>query len=197
MRKKNKLIQGFGINDSDTPIVFYDSEGNKHTEKAYSVWANLLKRCYNSSYLLTYPTYVGCSVHPHWKYYKNFKSWFDENYVPDYHLDKDFLVDRNKVYGPDTCIFIPNWLNSFILDSRKVRGDYPVGVSFSKQKRKFSSQISINGKATFLGWYGTPKEAHEVWLDRKLKLAADKKEMMDGIDERLYPRVMEIIKRIE
>lgn len=194
---KRGIVYGVGINDSDSSVVYYDSDGRKRNEKAYEVWVSILKRCYSQKYRQKFPTYDGCTIHDSWKYYKNFKSWFEENYINNYHLDKDFLIEGNKVYGPTTCIFIPDWLNVFITGHGRARGEWPVGVYYKKSTGGFVSQISKNGKMIHLGVHETPEKAYEVWLTYKLKLAADKKEEMDRIDERLYPRAVEIIKRMK
>lgn len=43
-------------------------------------------------------------------------------------LDKDFLVEGNKVYSPSTCVFLPSKLNTFIITRGNARGQYPLGV---------------------------------------------------------------------
>lgn len=61
------------------------------------------------------PKYQGVSVA--WENKSDFYQWFNENWDPshpEYQLDKDILVPGNKVYGPDTCCFVPQWLNILI-----------------------------------------------------------------------------------
>lgn len=43
------------------------------------------------------------------------------------------------------------------------------GVSFYKYTNKYVSQIGKNGKMIRLGYYGTPEEAHKVYLEAKEK----------------------------
>ena len=55
------------------------------------------------------PTYKNCSVCEEWHNFQNFAKWFYDNYPNDdlkYELDKDIKVEGNKVYSPDTCLFV-------------------------------------------------------------------------------------------
>lgn len=117
-------IFGVGINDVATPM-----KKNKKILTHYSVWRGMLGRCYDSKWHARFPTYVGCTVDPCWHRLSVFKAWYDEHYRPGFDLDKDILVPGNKVYGPDTCVFVPQRLNKLLTDHRGARGDLPLGVS--------------------------------------------------------------------
>ena len=49
----------------------------------------------------------------------------------------------NKIYSPDTCIFVPNRINCAFTKSNASRGKYPIGVSFDKKSNKFRAYIDI------------------------------------------------------
>lgn len=86
----------------------------KHSEH-YTRWKAMLQRCYNERFLESNPHYKGCTVCPEWHNYQNFAKWFDENYPQDgkdYDLDKDIKVAGNRVYSPDTCLFVTPIENS-------------------------------------------------------------------------------------
>ena len=55
--------------------------------------------------------------------YSNFRIWFDEHYVPyknnQIDLDKDLLVQGNKVYSPETCVFLLHYQNTMFERSAK------------------------------------------------------------------------------
>ena len=77
--------------------------------------------------------YLDCSIHDDWYLYSNFKNWVLAHDVwRDLALDKDLLVVGNKMYGPDTCCLIPQWLNKFIIESRGVGGKL-TGAFFVKR----------------------------------------------------------------
>lgn len=120
MRMKNKLVCGVGVNDS------YDIV-NKNN--AYGRWCNMIHRCYSEKVKMRVPTYIGCTVCDEWKYFSNFKKWFDVNHKEGFQLDKDILVQGNKIYSPDTCVFIPQYLNLLLIDRGLARGDLPLGIS--------------------------------------------------------------------
>jgi len=87
-------------------------------------------------------------------------------------LDKDLLVKGNKVYGPDTCCFLEKKVNIFLTDSKKARGEWPIGVTYNKPTKKFLAHCSDGNKNQIhLGLFECPQEAHKAWLDFKLKLA--------------------------
>lgn len=158
-RKKSKLVRGVGINDADTntqcPI--------------YRLWYGMLTRCYCKISLVKYPNYVGCTVAPEWLRFSNFKSWVETQDRVGKHLDKDLLVFGNKIYGPDTCVFISQTLNGFLSGSTARRGPWPLGVSQAKDTGKFVASCSNPATWTteYLGCYKTPEEAHDVWLAKK------------------------------
>jgi hypothetical protein len=84
----------------------YVSRKNTIKELNYSVWLDMLKRCYDEKYLKKQPTYEGCTVVPEWHNFQNFAKWFEENYIEGMYLDKDIIKEGNKIYGPETCKFV-------------------------------------------------------------------------------------------
>lgn len=74
--------------------------------KAYLVWRSMIYRCYSECSLKTHPSYSGCSVDDRWHDFSNFLQWFNDNYIDGYELDKDIKVKGNKVYSPETCMFV-------------------------------------------------------------------------------------------
>lgn len=95
-------VQGIGFLGEGS----YKSKSGNTMSKVYQVWHDMLRRCYSSEYQEKQPTYIGCSVCPEWLNFQTFGKWFDDNYIPGYHLDKDIKVPGNKVYSPETCLFV-------------------------------------------------------------------------------------------
>lgn len=81
--------------------------------KSYRYWVAMHNRCKNGRDEVQ-PQYSGVTVCEEWKLFSNFDAWFDNNYIEGYQLDKDLLVHGNKLYSPDTCVFIPGELNRAI-----------------------------------------------------------------------------------
>lgn len=119
---RNKLVLGVGVND----VI-----SSTRKTLAYKTWTSILCRCYSNVTRIRFPTYIECTMCDEWKSLNAFKQWFDENYIEGFHLDKDILVEGNKVYSPDTCRFVPQYLNKLLTDRRIWRGDLPLGVSLT------------------------------------------------------------------
>ena len=84
-----------GIYDENTN-GHYDGNDNC-SSKAFCFWTGMLERCYSQKLKQKHPTYIGCTCCSEWKYYSNFKKWFNENYYEfenckyEMNLDKDIL----------------------------------------------------------------------------------------------------------
>jgi len=91
----------------------YKTTCNGIKPKMYRTWHNMLLRCYSDQYLSKNKTYIGCSVCDSWLNYQNFAEWYIKNNPRDkYHLDKDIIIDGNKIYSPSTCKFVSAQLNA-------------------------------------------------------------------------------------
>ena len=88
-------------------------------------------------------------------------------------LDKDILIQNNKVYGPETCLFVTNAINNLLIDKGASRGEWPIGVCFDKRGGKYVAQCSAEGKNKNLGYYNTPKEASDAYKLFKYELIAE------------------------
>lgn len=77
--KKNRIIQGLGINDADYAVSRNELVGGKLKQvwvcPYYSVWKSIFQRCYSPNAHEKYPTYVGCTVDESWKLFSNFREW--------------------------------------------------------------------------------------------------------------------------
>lgn len=170
-------LYGVGINDVDYSIgtsTWVDGKKKCVTTcPFYKVWQQMLRRCYDKKYSEQYPNYIGCSVVEEWFSLSTFKAWMEQQDWGGKHLDKDLLVMDNKVYGPETCLFLNANVNTFITEKRASLGGYPVGAHYNKSKKKFQAQCNDAsiGKSRHLGYFTDPQEAHEAWLAFKLMQA--------------------------
>ena len=167
-RPLNKIVEGIGINDSPFVVQPIISEKQiKHP--AYSVWRDMLVRCYSNRLKEKSPSYIGVTCCEEWLLFTNFAKWFKNNYIEGYQLDKDILVKGNKTYSPNTCIFVPQKINSFLTLRGNDRGNFPLGVDL--HNGKFQAAIKISGKRIYLGTFNTKEEAHRTWQKAKLEQA--------------------------
>lgn len=186
-------VHGAGINDSNY-ITQPRIGGKQFTCPAYNLWQGILSRAYSDKSHKKHPTYIGVTVCDEWLSFSAFRAWWIKNYVEDCEIDKD-IIGSGKVYSPDGCLFVPAWLNTFILDARASRGEWPIGVYFDSESGKFMAQCRnpITRKNKKLGRFKDPLEAHEAWRARKIEMAGDLKCKMDDIDIHIYPRIVDII----
>lgn len=83
----------------------YKPTMNRIATKAYTVWRDMIRRCYSEKSLKKCPTYNNVSVCDEWHNFQNFAEWFSVNYIQGHELDKDIKIGGNKVYSPESCIF--------------------------------------------------------------------------------------------
>ena len=179
--KAKKLVYGVGINDADYAITEWKTIEVNGVRKRklvwvcpyYRVWHNMLKRCYSTKYQEKNPTYKGCSVSEEWLRFSNFRAWMECQDWDGMQLDKDLLLEGNKVYSKETCVFVTKVVNNFTIDRSNDRGEWLIGVNWHKGAGKFVSQCCnpITKKQEHLGYFMWEKEAHQAWLERKLELA--------------------------
>ena len=158
--RRRKLVLGFGINDSEFPII----HGGKK-ELSYKTWTSMIRRCYSEKYHKYKPTYMDCSVCEEWRYYSNFEKWFKENYHEGFVLDKDILIQGNRIYSPETCCFVPPYINGLLATNNKKRGKLKIGVYF--HQGKYVAQCGINRVQRCIGAFDTEDEAHEAYKNAK------------------------------
>ena len=182
-----KLVYGVGINDGKYPATL-----NGINTKEYSLWNNMLKRCYSVKYHETRPTYVGCNVSDNFNQYSYFHEWC-QNQIGfegcDFSLDKDLIYKGNKEYNENNCVFIPIEINSVLIKRQSDRGLLPIGVT--KNGKNYKAQCSYNGKRKSLGTFTTPElafNAYKTFKEAHIKELAEK--YKDTIDSRAYQALL-------
>lgn len=179
---KPKLVYGVGINNADYVVQKKEMIGHingKPKQKLvwicpmYKTWKEMIRRCYSVKFQERYPTYRGCTVSGDWLIFSKFRAWMEGQDWENKQLDKDLLLEGNKVYSPETCVFVTQTVNKFITDRRAARGKYPIGVRWHKGTNKFESNCRnpFTKKLEHLGLFTCEQEAHEAWRKRKLELA--------------------------
>lgn len=154
------MIYGIGVNDLSTPVSYMESGKQKYIPE-YTLWRNMLNRCYGKDYNSKFNAYGGVTVCEEWKRFSNFKKFYDQQHFEGSDLDKDLTILGNKIYSPETCAFIPVKLNR-ALAWNSVE-DNLAGVTWDKKREVFSSRVYLNGKRKFLGYYESAKKAHKAW----------------------------------
>ena len=170
--KKSRLIFGAGINDADY-VTEYRVDGKWGICPYYLTWRNMLRRCYSEKFQKHQPTYKGCSVCPEWLYFMTFRKWMSSQDWQGKELDKDLLVEGNKVYSGDNCVFVDKITNTFTNSNGRARGNYLLGVCFYKPSGKFVARCCnpFSKKLEHLGYFTCQHQAHITWKKRKHELA--------------------------
>jgi hypothetical protein len=157
-------VRSVGINDAPY-YTSYLVNGKSYTCPYFIRWRTMLDRCYSKTWLKKHPTYLGCSVDPRWHHFTHFRAWMEKQQWQDRQLDKDILVPGNKVYSPETCIFISPTLNSFF-NIQQGSNTLPTGIY--ERNGKFEVGISYgNSKRKWVGAYNSVPEAVDAYLAAK------------------------------
>lgn len=182
---RNNLVKGVGKNDSPF-CTGAEFNGKVINHRAYDIWCGMLQRTTCPSFQKAHQHYKGCSVCEEWLTFTNFFSWWKKNHVDGWELDKDFTVIGNKVYSPETCIFIPSQLNSFINAKVKHSSELPVGAMYVPSLSKFKSVINFMRQYHYLWLFETAEDAHLAWITKKITFAYEFKETCNLISPRLF-----------
>lgn len=181
--KNRSRVFGVGLNDLPYAVTEYKIVEGKSVQvwmcPYYSCWKHMLNRCVNTK------NKKFCNknnlVVDSWLYASKFKAWMETQDWEGKYLDKDILVKDNRIYGPNTCAFIPNYLNSLLNGREASRGEFPLGVN--KRFNKYHAQISIDSKRISLGYFDDHYEAHLAWKLAKIqaiKFAIIRYKLEDG-----------------
>lgn len=184
-----RLVCGIGFNNREYPTK----------NCVYNVWRAMIYRCTQNCWEM-FPTYTGVTCTDSFKSYSYFYEWYhkQQNHnTIDYCgnkwcLDKDLLVKGNKIYSEDTCIFIPERINTLLTTCKASRGEMPVGVCFNKQRGNYKTQCNIGkGVSKHLGLFATKEEAFLVYKTFKEALIKEvANEYRGQLAERAYEALM-------
>ena len=198
MRNSNKLVRGIGIKGDK-----YSSWDGKEILKEYSLWNDMLFRCTEKCWAKR-QTYLGVTCSDSFKSYTFFYEWCQEQIGftnkdekgRHWQLDKDVLFKNSKIYSEDTCVFVPARINSLLIKVAARRGEWPIGVYWSKKgSGSFNSYCSdSHSKVRHLGCFNTPQEAFLAYKTFKEALI---KQVANEYKEQLDPRVYEALMNYE
>ena len=157
---------------------------NGAVRREYKIWSEMLRRCYSEKLQIKQPAYIGCTVCDEWHNYQNFADWYDKNYYDigegRMHLDKDIIHKGNRVYSPDSCLFVPQRINMIFMHKGK-ESDLPTGIS------ETATGYMASYNTRYLGTYKILDEALKYYMIEKrihIKNVAD--EYKDKIPTKLY-----------
>jgi len=181
-------VYGVGINDVP---------GSRFTPYC-KMWYSMFRRSYDPKWHARKPTYKECTVDPRWHHLSDFKRWYEQQGdVTGKQLDKDIISPDNKVYGPDTCLFVTGQLNNFFLKRQNGRGECLVGVSYHDNRtHHFRSRVNDGGKNINLGYFSTELEAYQAFIQVKKKLLLERF-ILPETDQRLKQALYNVYNNME
>lgn len=132
-----KLLFGVAINDADYTVRVKQTVGyvdGKQKQKTvwmcpfYAAWSDMLSRCYSEGLKSEFPTYRDASVCEQWLRLSTFTSWMQSQEWKGMQLDKDLLFPGNKLYSPETCVFVSRQVNMFMTEQQSTKSKLPIGA---------------------------------------------------------------------
>lgn len=185
----------------------YSVSKNRKSTRVYQTWHDMLKRCYCEKEHKKHLTYKDCNTSEKWLNFQNFGEWDEKSFYTvegqQMCLDKDILVKGNKIYSPETCIYVPQDINKLFIKSDKKRGESVIGTSYHKRDKVYQANCNLinpetgKSKNEYLGYYNTEVEAFKVYKyykERNIKEVADyyKGKIPDKLYNAMYNYEVEI-----
>jgi hypothetical protein len=145
--------------------------------RSTTLWRTLSNKCDDNGNVQNIRQRCYAGVSNAFESYQEFTDWCQDQYGymrqelngRFWSLDKDVLVPGNRIYGPDTCLFVPFKVNNtFITPMTREKYTYPMGV-YKDKERKLSGSFYAgirntgNKNPTVLGKFDTEMEAHRAW----------------------------------
>lgn len=94
--------------------AWISSSKNPH----FHTWASLRTRTLDTNFKQRHKSYIDCSLCEEWMCMQNFCDWAESTKPKDtsvkWELDKDLLIEGNKLYSPETCCWLPKEINLFL-----------------------------------------------------------------------------------
>jgi hypothetical protein len=184
---KKGLLFGVGVNDADYAVKEGARGAAKVYCKFYSVWSDMLMRCYSKGYQEKNKSYVGTSVCDDWLVFSKFKSWMEKQDWEGKELDKDLILFGNKIYSPERCVFVGKDVNTFFCKCFQQTGDCKVGVYWNKNRGMYKAQCrdSVLKKRYHIGYFSEEEDAHSAWKMKKMEIGLALAEKQDPFVKQL------------
>ncbi len=127
------------------------------SNKFYQTWVGMLQRCNNPNHK-AYKDYGGrgITVCEEWLDVRNFVAWCEDTYIEGMTLDR---IDNDKGYSPDNCRWTTRTIQSINQRVGKNNKSGYVGVSWRKNRNKWTVRIRTEIRYECLGHFDDLMEA--------------------------------------
>ena len=162
---------------------------NEMSRYFYKIWHSMFERVELND------NYRNVSICEEWLNFSKFNDWATVNFpIIDkkirFELDKDLLQQDSefKIYSPDTCVFLPISVNSYI--NKKYED-----VNFHKRQDKFRVKITdfYTKKEIPLGSYDDLKYCKELYKKARLEQHEKVKDYLRSLDY-LPEEIIELVR---
>jgi hypothetical protein len=153
--RKDSILDGRVKNPFYPSLYGIGYLGNANSQnEAYDRWRHMLGRCYDQNDP-KYATYggQGVTVCDSWLCFENYLAdtvaieGYDKDNFKNLVLDKDIKIKGNKIYSPETCIFVTASENSAEMNNRtnpRFLAFSPAGEVFeSNNQREFARNYNL------------------------------------------------------
>lgn len=165
-------------------IGIYDCEDVCAHSPIIAIWREMIKRCNNDVKKTHRPTYQDCKVCDDWLVFSNYKKWYEEHYVEGFQVDKDLF--GGKLYSPQTCVFLPSEINSFLVVKNGKNG-LPTGIT-----RNETAYLVKCGNV-YLGAFKLLDDAKNEYIkEKKKQLLFLANKWKDKIEKRAYDALVNL-----
>ena len=127
------------------------------SNKFYKTWVGMLQRCNNPNHK-AYKDYGGrgITVCEEWLDVRNFVAWCEDTYIEGMTLDR---IDNDKAYSPDNCRWTTRTIQSINQRIQKNNKSGYVGVSWRKDRNKWTVRLRTEIRYECLGHFDDLMEA--------------------------------------
>lgn len=169
-----RKVYGKGVNDLGYVTTIKHGDKIVYRCEFYSRWEKMLRRCYSKQQSANHSSYSDVSVADDFLSASFFKDWTtsqvhkESGIVLD--LDKDILDPSAKLYSPETCVYVPNWLNYALYTGSNIkRDDQTLGVIVVTLNDGTPRYVARSATKEHLGTFDTEILAHKAWQMSKIE----------------------------
>lgn len=172
----------------------YTVDGVKTKTRESILWYGIKDRVFGGRK----PAYIGCSMSDNFLDYQFFAHWCHTQIgwnEDNWHMDKDLIVEGNKEYHEDRCVFVPRVINTVLNNEKKPRTNgLPLGVIYDKKWNQYRAHCWVYGNTEYLGVYRNPEDAHKAYVKRKNEYVQEIAEMYKGrVRDEVYVKLRDFI----
>lgn len=193
------LVCGIGINDTSLcgpSCTSRSSAQGKVYLPEYDMWKTMITRCSDKEKSRR-PSSKDSQCAEQWLHRYNFQKWyfqhehFTDNSGKTLQLDKDLLYINIIIYDPDTCLLIPQYVNSVFRSGTRTEIPWVYYNNHLKSK-PYRASVFYDGKHYEAGTYSTALEGHlaaQLMKIETLTLLQNRYSEEDFVDSRVLDSI--------